>query len=171
MHLSDAQSSKALQNPTILPGKNVCLDTVGIIVIDDAGVMAVGSSSGGISLKQEGRVGSAAIYGAGLIIINQDNCTVGVTCSGQGEQIIHAQLATRIAYAMLHNRDIAGEMAGVDAGSLVCVYDRHEKSVEVSWPHTTSSFCVGYKVGDGKTRFEMSRARGSSVGGMRFKYS
>eukprot|EP00775_Hariotina_reticulata_P012759 gene12759-12888_t len=43
---------------------DVC-DTVGCIVVDAAGRVAAGVSSGGLALKQEGRVGEAAVVGAG----------------------------------------------------------------------------------------------------------
>ena len=51
------------------------LDTVGVTVIDQFGVMAVGSSSGGHVLKPSGRVGSAAMFGAGAYIDVIDRLT------------------------------------------------------------------------------------------------
>jgi hypothetical protein len=43
---------------------DVC-DTVGAVVVDAAGRVAAGVSSGGLALKTEGRVGEAAVIGAG----------------------------------------------------------------------------------------------------------
>ena len=46
-------------------GINRALDTVGCVVVDAHGSVAAGVSSGGIALKSEGRVGEAAVFGAG----------------------------------------------------------------------------------------------------------
>jgi taspase (threonine aspartase 1) len=43
---------------------DVC-DTVGAVVVDACGCVAAGVSSGGLALKTEGRVGEAAVIGAG----------------------------------------------------------------------------------------------------------
>ncbi|KAI3388642.1 hypothetical protein SNEBB_005724 [Seison nebaliae] len=45
--------------------ENIRLDTVGACVIDENGMAASAISSGGIHLKQPGRIGQAAVYGSG----------------------------------------------------------------------------------------------------------
>lgn len=75
-------------------GRAVSLsETVGCIAVDDSGNVAVGSSTGGVLLKKAGRVGDAAICGAGLYADEQ----VAVMCSGQGEIAIELSLALRAA--------------------------------------------------------------------------
>ena len=67
-------------------------DTVGAVVIDQFGRVASGASSGGVLYKPDGRVGSAACYGAGCWAAEG----VGATASGTGEQLIQAQLPRRV---------------------------------------------------------------------------
>lgn len=52
--------------PPALPVRlgDIC-DTVGALVVDACGRVAAGVSSGGLALKTEGRVGEAAVIGAG----------------------------------------------------------------------------------------------------------
>lgn len=70
------------------------MDTVGVIVFDDQGNVLSGVSSCGMSLKEPGRVGEAAVFGAGLWAQNasKDRPGFGLSASGQGEQIIRAAL-------------------------------------------------------------------------------
>ncbi|KAH6913791.1 asparaginase [Coprinopsis sp. MPI-PUGE-AT-0042] len=80
-------------------------DTVGAVAWDPLTGGAAGVSSGGLLLKWPGRVGEAAVYGAGCwaqqdIVAGQD---IGVACSvsGTGELIIRAQLARSIGEQVL----------------------------------------------------------------------
>lgn len=67
-------------------------DTVGAIAIDSNGNIAAGSSSGGIAMKCQGRVGPAALLGIGTAVIPvspmdpQKTC-VATVVSGTGEHL------------------------------------------------------------------------------------
>ncbi|KAF8332780.1 nucleophile aminohydrolase, partial [Cantharellus anzutake] len=79
-------------------------DTVGAVALDSKGRLAAGVSSGGILLKQPGRIGEenshpfAAVYGAGCWAWSPDGSPNGVasSVSGQGEAIIRLSLARRL---------------------------------------------------------------------------
>eukprot|EP00794_Sanderia_malayensis_P012729 gene12728-14034_t len=73
------------------------LDTVGAICIDKYGNVCSAVSSGGLLLKQPGRIGQAACYGCGSFVIKKSNdsdCVVTASnVSGCGEQLIKTGLA------------------------------------------------------------------------------
>ncbi|KAI0645701.1 nucleophile aminohydrolase [Trametes meyenii] len=71
-------------------------DTVGAVVLGTNGDLAAGVSSGGLLLKHSGRVGEAAIYGAGCWATTNTACSV----SGAGEYITRASLARTICEAI-----------------------------------------------------------------------
>ncbi|KAI0358447.1 N-terminal nucleophile aminohydrolase [Trametes cingulata] len=71
-------------------------DTVGAVVMDAEGGLAAGVSSGGLLLKLPGRVGEAAIYGAGCWATQRVACSV----SGAGEYITRMSLARAVCQAV-----------------------------------------------------------------------
>lgn len=77
-------------------------DTVGAVVVLDRSI-AVGVSSGGLLLKHSGRIGEAAVYGAGCwaSVVEAENSGYAVACSvsGTGEQIIRGGLARELCKA------------------------------------------------------------------------
>eukprot|EP00039_Didymoeca_costata_P023417 m.7024 g.7024 ORF g.7024 m.7024 type:complete len:369 (+) comp3631_c0_seq1:183-1289(+) len=70
-------------------------DTVGVICLDGSGTVAAGSSSGGLLLKVPGRVGQAAIFGAGSVTCINDKYSIAATTTGVGEELIKTQLVTK----------------------------------------------------------------------------
>lgn len=66
-------------------------DTVGAIALDRAGHLAAASSTGGVQLKPAGRVGDAAVFGAGIYADRR----WAALCSGLGEAAIELTLAFR----------------------------------------------------------------------------
>ena len=73
--------------------------TVGVVVLDSRGNLAAGTSTGGMTNKQYGRVGDSPIIGAGTYA---DNSSVAVSATGEGEYFIRAavahDIAARVAY-------------------------------------------------------------------------
>jgi beta-aspartyl-peptidase (threonine type) len=74
-------------------GRRVPSETVGCIVVTAGGRIAAASSTGGLLGKRPGRVGDAALVGAGIWADERH----GVLCSGSGEAAIRATLAFRVA--------------------------------------------------------------------------
>ncbi|KAK8076883.1 N-terminal nucleophile aminohydrolase [Apiospora saccharicola] len=82
-------------------------DTVGAIAIDQNGLMAAASSSGGIGMKFRGRVGPAALVGIGTAIVpvsedDPDGITVGSVTSGTGEHMATTMAAQKCAERLYH---------------------------------------------------------------------
>ncbi len=64
--------------------------TVGCVVLDAAGNLVAGTSTGGMTNKRFGRVGDVPVIGAGTYANNK---TVAVSCTGHGEKFIRNAVA------------------------------------------------------------------------------
>ena len=69
------------------------LGTVGAVAIDQKNNISAGTSTGGLTNKQFGRVGDAPIIGAGTYA---DNHVGGISATGHGEYFIRAAVAADI---------------------------------------------------------------------------
>lgn len=76
--------------------------TVGVVVLDRAGHIAAGTSTGGMTNKRYGRIGDSPIIGAGTYA---DDNTCGVSCTGHGEKFIRLAVAHDL-HAMLTYTDL-----------------------------------------------------------------
>ena len=87
-------------NADTVPAPDRKHGTVGCVALDQAGNIAAGTSTGGMTLKMWGRVGDSPIIGAGTWA---DNNTCGVSATGHGEFFIRNavahDIAARMAYA------------------------------------------------------------------------
>lgn len=72
--------------------------TVGTVVLDASGVIAAGTSTGGITGKLPGRIGDSPIIAAGTWA----DAEVGVSCTGEGEFFIRTAAAHAIAFRRQH---------------------------------------------------------------------
>lgn len=71
--------------------------TVGVAALDSHGNLAAGTSTGGMTNKQWGRVGDAPIIGAGTYA---NNASCAVSATGHGEYFIRATVARNICALM-----------------------------------------------------------------------
>ena len=82
--------------------------TVGAVALDQAGNLAAGTSTGGTTNKQYGRIGDSPIIGAGTYAENE-SCAVSAT--GQGEFFIRWTVAYDIA-ALIKYKGMSVKEAG-----------------------------------------------------------
>lgn len=71
--------------------------TVGAVALDQAGNLAGGTSTGGMTNKKYGRIGDSPVIGAGTYANNQ---TCAVSCTGHGEYFIRSVVAYDISALM-----------------------------------------------------------------------
>lgn len=82
--------------------------TVGAVALDMAGNLVAGTSTGGMTAKQWGRVGDVPVIGAGTYASNAEGCAVSAT--GDGEYYIRASVARDICARM--SVGASGQVAG-----------------------------------------------------------
>ena len=120
-------------------------DTVGAIVLDRAGNLAAGTSTGGMPFKPAGRVGDSPFIGAGLYA---DNATGAVSTTGHGERIIPIVMAKTAADLMggglepqlAADRALA-TLARVDGRGGLITMDRRGR-VGIAWNTPAMAFAV-----------------------------
>jgi L-asparaginase / beta-aspartyl-peptidase len=85
--------------------------TVGAVAIDRKGNLAAATSTGGMNMKQWGRIGDAPVIGAGTFASNN---TCAVSCTGHGEYFIRNAVAydmsARMKYKKASLRNAASEI-------------------------------------------------------------
>ena len=84
--------------------------TVGCVALDSHGNLAAGTSTGGLTMKQVGRVGDSPIIGAGTYA---DNETCAVSCTGVGELFIRNAVAYDIVARMRYDHAALGDAARI----------------------------------------------------------
>ncbi|XP_045187127.2 threonine aspartase 1-like isoform X2 [Mercenaria mercenaria] len=166
-------------------------DTVGAVCIDMAGNMAAGVSSGGISLKQLGRLGPAALYGAGCWAVNWKSDVkpgIAVATSGTGEHLMKTLLARECCQCLQQDdftenafktvfqdqfldSEFLHDTKEKFGGILALKFDRSDtgsRHCELLWGHTTDSMCIGFMSSNSKVKTVISRLEDDKKAGTTF---
>ena len=121
-------------------------NTVGCVALDASGILAAGTSTGGTTKQQQGRVGDTALVGSGLYA---DNKLGGCSTTGDGESIIPVLLAKTAIDFLSEDRhpEEAAQMA-IDTlvskvkGEAGCILiDRQGR---VGWAYNSSHMACAY---------------------------
>ncbi|MBW4424928.1 MAG: isoaspartyl peptidase/L-asparaginase [Nostoc desertorum CM1-VF14] len=121
-------------------------NTVGCVALDASGILAAGTSTGGTTKQQQGRVGDTALVGSGLYA---DNKIGGCSTTGDGESIIPVVLAKTAIDFLSGDRhpEEAAQMA-IDTliskveGEAGCILiDRQGR---VGWAYNSSHMACAY---------------------------
>ena len=130
--------------------------TVGCVALDKNGLLAAGTSTGGMTNKKYGRVGDAPIIGAGTYA----NSTVGISCTGWGEFYIRNVVAHDLS-ALMEYKGLSIQEAGRIVtekvgrlggdGGLIAL----DKNGNIAMPFNTEGMYRGAVTKDGKIEIEI----------------
>jgi beta-aspartyl-peptidase (threonine type) len=133
--------------------------TVGAVAFDKAGNLAAGTSTGGTTNKEAGRVGDSPIIGAGTYA---NNLTCAVSCTGDGEYFIRAVVAHNVS-ALMSERGLSLKEATEKAlqkaknlggnGGLIAL----DRNGNFAMPFNTSGMYRGRVGPDGKADVQIYR--------------
>jgi L-asparaginase / beta-aspartyl-peptidase len=152
------QKEKAKHSPAPTPDKDRH-GTVGAVALDKSGNLAAGTSTGGTTNKQFGRVGDSPIIGAGTYANNR---TCAVSCTGDGEYFIRSLAAYDVSALMEYEGlpvqkaaqaviDKVGRLGGT--GGLIAL----DKDGNFAMPFNASGMYRGNIDADGKISIEIYR--------------
>lgn len=153
------QALQKVKKSPVSPNDNDRHGTVGAVALDQAGNLAAGTSTGGTTNKEIGRIGDSPIIGAGTYA---DNRTCAVSCTGDGEYFIRAAVAHTVSALMEYKGapvQQAAEKALEDAkklggtGGLIAI--DHEGNFAM--PFNTSGMYRGTVDAEGKISVEIYR--------------
>ncbi|MDZ8239850.1 MAG: isoaspartyl peptidase/L-asparaginase family protein [Nostoc sp. ChiQUE01a] len=121
-------------------------NTIGCVALDASGILAAGTSTGGTTKQQQGRVGDTALVGCGLYA---DNKFGACSTTGDGESIIPVVLAKTAIDFLSGDRhpDEAAQMA-IDTliskvkGEAGCIL--LDPQGRIGWAYNSSHMAVAY---------------------------
>ncbi len=121
--------------------------TVGCVALDKNGNLAAGTSTGGLTNKQWGRIGDSPIIGAGTYANNK---TCAVSGTGQGEYFIRGNVAYDISAIMEYEnlsvgkaaRKVISKLSDLGGEGGVIAMDSHGN---ISMPFNTAGMYRGFR--------------------------
>jgi beta-aspartyl-peptidase (threonine type) len=121
--------------------------TVGCVALDKHGNLAAGTSTGGLTNKQWGRIGDSPIIGAGTYANNK---TCAVSGTGQGEYFIRGNVAYDISAIMEYEnlsvgkaaRKVISKLSDLGGEGGVIAMDSHGN---ISMPFNTAGMYRGFR--------------------------
>jgi L-asparaginase / beta-aspartyl-peptidase len=141
--------------------KQKSLDTVGCVALDSKGVLAAGTSTGGETGKQPGRVGDSPLVGCGLYA---EEGRGACSMTGSGEAIIQVSLSRR-ATDLLADHDpeeaarkaieLLTERVGGEGGCILL-----DQRGRIGWAHNTRDMACAYRSEDMDTPAVFTRKKG-----------
>lgn len=132
--------------------------TVGCVVLDKAGNLVAGTSTGGMTNKRYNRIGDSPIIGAGIYANNE---TCAISCTGHGEYFMRYLVAYDIS-AMIEYKNFSLEQAADyvinnklktagGSGGVIAV----DKKGNVAMPFNTAGMYRGYAKSGGERLVEI----------------
>jgi beta-aspartyl-peptidase (threonine type) len=123
--------------------------TVGAVVLDAHGGVAAATSTGGVPGQLPGRIGDSPLVGAGTWADER----VAISCTGDGEHVIRAAAAHRVAMLVESGvalaeaaRQVVERLAPADCG-LIAV----DAAGNLTLPFNTTLMNRAWRSGDGQT--------------------
>ncbi|MGF1569045.1 MAG: isoaspartyl peptidase/L-asparaginase [Nodosilinea sp.] len=120
--------------------------TIGVVVLDIAGRLAAGTSTGGKGLERLGRVSDSAMPAG-----NYANGFAAVSCTGIGEDIIDEGLATRVVVRVTDGQPLAAAFAKSFAEAEANRRDFGAIGLshrgEIAWGKTSAVLLAAYHTG------------------------
>jgi beta-aspartyl-peptidase (threonine type) len=121
-------------------------DTVGAVAIDDRGVLAAATSTGGVILKLPGRVGDTPIPGAGFYV----SSSVACSATGIGEFIIKTMPCLRLSMEYESRGDPDEALKNVfnyverSVGSNTMGFIAIDRDGNILYGYNTEAMLIGY---------------------------
>lgn len=131
--------------------------TVGCVALDQAGNLAAGTSTGGMTNKKFGRVGDAPLIGAGTYA---HNATCAVSATGWGEYFIRVGVARDIAAQVEYQGAALADAASATLakvaalggdGGVICI----DRAGRIALPFNTAGMYRGYQLSTGAAAIEI----------------